>query len=92
MLDPAMSGMEIQAIRALARTMDERADEIERLLGSVTNQVDNLNWRGADRERFVKTWQSEHATNLRRVATGLREAAEHARGKAAEQERISQAR
>lgn len=86
-----MTGMEIQAIRRLARTMDDRAAEIERLLGTATSRVHSLNWRGNDRNRFVNDWDSQHAPKLRTVATGLRAAADDARRKATEQERISRA-
>lgn len=85
------SGMEIQAIRALARTMDNRADEIDTLASQAGSRVHGLSWRGNDRERFVNEWESTHAVRLRRVAEGLRDAANHARHKAAEQERVSRA-
>lgn len=83
------SGMEIAAIRSLARKMDSRAQEIESLLNRATAEVNGLNWHGADRDRFVRQWESEHARELRAVAAGLREAADQARRKAAEQERVS---
>lgn len=85
------SGMEISAIRSLACTMESRATEIEGLLNQATAEVNSLNWHGADRERFVREWESNHAGHLRGVAAGLREAAEQARYKAAEQERVSRA-
>jgi uncharacterized protein YukE len=85
------SGMEIAAIRSLARTMDDRAGEIDRLLAKASAEVNDLNWQGADRDRFVHEWEGTHAAHLRRVATGLRQAANDARRKAAEQERVSQA-
>ncbi len=85
------SGMEIAAIRSLARTMDGRADEIEHLMAQATAEVNGLTWRGEDRERFVREWESHHARQLLRVSAGLREAANHARRKASEQERISRA-
>ena len=85
------SGMEVQAIRALARTMESRADEIDGLVAQATSEVHGLTWRGNDRERFVREWDGTHASQLRRTAQGLREAAGHAWHKAAEQERISRA-
>lgn len=91
MSDDQYSGMEIAAIRSLARTMESRATEIEGLLNQATAEVNSLNWHGADRERFVNQWESDHASRLRGVAAGLREAAEQARYKAAEQERVSRA-
>lgn len=87
-----MTGMEIHAIRRLARTMDDRADEIEGTLNAVTGEIRSLNWHGSDRERFQRDWESDHVTRLRRVAAGLRTAADQARAKANEQERISAAR
>lgn len=83
------SGMEIAAVRSLARTMESRAQEIEGLLAQASVEVNGLNWHGADRERFVRQWETDHARQLRGVAAGLREAAQHARRKAAEQERAS---
>ena len=82
-------GMEIQAVRRFARTLDERAAEIERVIAAANARIDSINWRGNDRERFVRTWHDQHEGRLRRAATGMREAAGAARAKAAEQERIS---
>lgn len=85
------SGMEVQAIRALARTMESRAAEIEELVARAGTEVHGLTWRGNDRDRFVGEWDGVHATQLSRTAQGLRDAAGHAWRKAAEQERVSRA-
>ncbi len=86
------SGMEIAAIRGLARTLDARAGEIDALIARASSEVNSLVWSGADRDRFVNNWESHHAARLRKVAQGLRDAAGQARRKAAEQERVSRAR
>ena len=91
MTQPTMTGMEIEAVRSLARTMDARADEIDQLVASTSGVVSGMNWRGADRERFVGEWNGTHVSRLRRLSAGLRDAAERARQKAAQQERISRA-
>lgn len=82
-------GMEIQAVRRFARTLDERAAEIERVIGAANARVDSVSWRGNDRDRFVRDWHDVHEGRLRRAAAGMRDAAGAARAKAAEQERVS---
>lgn len=84
-----MIGMEIAAIRHLARTMDDRASAIETILRNATNRISSVEWAGNDRERFVRGWEDQHAPKLRAVAQGLRNAADKARFNASEQERIS---
>jgi len=85
-------GMETEQVRQLARQLDGRADEIERMLRSTTARLSGLPWVGADRERFLNTWNSTHAAKLHAVAKGLRDAAERARFNAAEQDRVSRSR
>lgn len=84
-----MSGMEIAAIRQLARLMDQRAETLESGVRRLTQRVQSLEWAGADRERFVGEWTSNHGPKLAAAAAGLRDAAERARRHANEQERIS---
>lgn len=84
-----MFGMEILAIRNLARTMEQRAGEIETLLRTTSQRIGGLEWSGTDRERFVGEWESTHAPKLAKVAAGLRDAAATARFNANEQERVS---
>ena len=82
-------GMESAQVRQLASQMDRRADEIDAMLRSTTARLSGLPWVGNDRNRFIDSWNSIHATKLRAVARGLREAAEKARFNANEQDRVS---
>lgn len=84
-----MFGMEILAIRNLAKSMEDRADDIESVLRNTTSRISGLEWAGADRERFVGEWEGTHAPKLAKVVAGLRDAAATARYNANEQERVS---
>lgn len=86
-----MIGMTIAQIQGLARAMDQRARQLEALLGQLTTAVREVPWAGDDRDRFVGEWDERHAQHLGEVVGGLRVAARQARDHAAEQERVSRA-
>jgi uncharacterized protein YukE len=87
-----LSGMDISQIRAMAKNMDRKADELRRLVDSLTGQVHAASWAGNDRNRFVDEWGHRHAAALRRVADDLDTSARQARDHANAQERASKAR
>lgn len=84
-----MSGMDVDDVRAIARVLDAKADDIENTLGRVGRELADVEWVGRDRNRFVDNWEGSHAVQLRGVVAGLREAASGARADAADQERKS---
>ena len=85
-------GMDVVAIRHLARQLDTQASEAELAVRELTSVLAQTSWVGADRTRFTESWESQHAPAMRRTAQLLREAAELARNNANAQERKSSAR
>ncbi len=83
------TGMDIVAVRQLAQQMNTKADEIRALSQQLTNQLQNTQWVGADRERFLGDWQSQYVTALSRVADGLVSASQAANQNALQQEQAS---
>jgi uncharacterized protein YukE len=83
------TGMDIPAVRQLATTMNQKADEIDALRQQLTNQLGNTQWVGADRNQFSNDWSGMYTNSLNQVAQGLRDAATRASNNAAEQEAAS---
>lgn len=79
------TGMDIDAVRQLSQQMKAKADEIRNLSQQLTGQLQNTQWVGADHDRFVNDWQSQHVAALTRVAEGL-EAASTAASQNAQQQ------
>jgi uncharacterized protein YukE len=85
----AFEGMDIDAVRILASSMDGSAEQITTLMQRLTQQLQSTDWRGPDRERFLSNWQGQHVPQLNNVVNGLRDASTCARRNAEEQEQVS---
>ena len=85
----AITGMDIEAVRAFARQLAAKADEIEAIANGLTGQLDGVQWIGSDAENFRSEWQSSHRSQLRTVAVALRDASQTANGNANQQEQAS---
>lgn len=83
------TGMDIAAVRILSQQMTAKAGDIRTLMQQLTSQLDGTQWVGADRERFVGDWQSQHCSALNNVIQGLEAAAQRATKNADEQEAAS---
>jgi uncharacterized protein YukE len=73
-----LSGMDIAAVRNLARRMSDEANQIRALVNQVTSRLHSAEWRGRDREEFIRRWESGHAAALRRVIEGLEDGSRRA--------------
>ena len=85
------TGMDIGAVRTLSQQLTAKAGEIRTLMQQLTSQLNNTQWVGADRERFVGDWQSQHCTALNNVIQGMEDAATRASKNADDQEATSNA-
>ena len=84
-----ITGMEIRAIRLLAKKLEAQAAEIESTASATRSKIHAVNWKGADRNRFVDQWDHQHAPRLAQIVNGLRDAAKAANQSALRQERAS---
>jgi hypothetical protein len=82
-------GMDVVAIRHLARQLEIQANEAESATRELTGALASTEWIGADQSRFADAWAAQHAPAMRRAAQLLQEAAEIARTSALQQERTS---
>lgn len=69
-----MTGMDIAQVRSLSRQLRSEATDIERVISSMTAELHGLPWKGNDRERFLREWDSTHVRALRRVVGSLESA------------------
>lgn len=83
------TGMDITGVRQLATQLGSKADAIQTITQELSGLLQNTQWIGADRERFVNDWQSQHVAALTKVITGLNDAARIATTNAQEQETAS---
>ena len=82
-------GMDIEAVQALSQMMNTKADEIQQIMGQLTNSLQGAQWVGTDRERFLSDWQGTHVQHLSTVVQGLHDAAQKAAQNAQEQSSTS---
>lgn len=83
------TGMNVGEVRDLATVLNQKADEIDTLSGTVTSKLSGTNWVGTDRTNFENDWQSTGVQSLKTVAQMLRDAGQRATNNANEQEQAS---
>ena len=85
----AQLGLDPEAVRALARKLEQDAGTIEQIRSALGGQLQNVVWTGRDSEQFREQWSNTHAPALTRVIEALREAGAKANSNAAAQEQTS---
>ncbi len=86
-----LTGMDIEQVRNMGRTMQQKSDEIRNIihtLDGLVNQIPGV-WRGHDAEQFKGWWQNEHRGHLSQVAEQLHGLGQSALNNAQEQENVS---
>jgi uncharacterized protein YukE len=86
----SMVGMNIDEVKQLAQQMQQAASQLQQMIGQITNALNNAQWVGPDRDRFVSDWQQLHTQALNGVANGLNQAAQTANVQVQKQETASQ--
>lgn len=84
-----MTGMDIAAVRALAKQLKSGATEIDQITKKLTAKLESTPWVGNDQKRFLSDWKGSHTSALRKVADGLTDASQKAETNAREQEDVS---
>lgn len=83
------AGLDVMAIRHLARQLDIQAREIESASKELTSLIANTEWFGLDSRRFAEAWHANRMPQLRHAAQLLAEAAQLANRGASKQENVS---
>ncbi len=80
---PRFSGMDLEEIERLSKTLHVESGRIEREANAMTATLENLPWVGNDQKRFLEVWRSRHLPALMNAAKGFetasREAHQHVR-------------
>jgi uncharacterized protein YukE len=82
-------GMDVESARALAVTMQSKADEIDSVANLLNSQLGSLYWEGPDAVAYRADWNSVHYSQLIAVSASLREAATRVTNNASAQETTS---
>lgn len=85
----AVVGMDVQEVRNLATQLNSKADEIDSIANSLSNQLNSVQWIGTDADNFRHDWQSSYASQLRNICSALRDASSRATSNANQQEQTS---
>jgi uncharacterized protein YukE len=66
----AWQGMDVEAVEAAARQLQEMAQRTTRLVAKVDGEVSDLgaNWNGVDSQRYVQQWQGQYKAVLTKSA------------------------
>lgn len=78
-----------EEVESLAMEFDNKAGDVENLIGAITTRLQSTTWRGADRESFEASWSGEMTNNLTQLANALRETGQIANNNAQQQRTAS---
>src|SRR5574340_1626852 len=87
----ALVGADVEALRALARTLTDAAERLDGTGRAVTGALSQTRWAGNDAERFRADWHQLSRGQLSSAASALREAAQALQRNALEQEQARSA-
>ena len=81
----AIWGADVQQLRDLGKQLQSGATDIETQKSKLNQLLNTTDWKGPDADKFRGEWDSNHMTQLTRVAEALKEAGQKA-GKNADQQ------
>ena len=81
----AIWGADVQQLKDLGGKLQAGATEIENQKSNLDKVLHSTDWKGPDADKFRGDWDSNHMTQLSRVAEALKEAGQKA-GKNADQQ------
>lgn len=84
-----MLGMDVAAVRQLAKIMNQKAEEVTGAMNAIDAQLRSVQWNGKDADGFRNEWTGTHKTQLTKVAAALKDASAKATKNAAQQEQTS---
>jgi uncharacterized protein YukE len=87
--DMAVWGLDVEQVRTLSTQLNQKAQDIQGILSSLTSQLNGTAWEGPDATQFRNDWNGQHTSSLRQVISALQEAAGNAQRNAAAQETTS---
>lgn len=67
-------GADLEQLAMLRNSLVQQSEVIERLAGTVRNQLGDTAWHGPAAERFRSAWSSDYEPSLRRLQAALQEA------------------
>lgn len=78
-------GLDVQAVTQLGATLNQKSQEIQGILQTLSSQLQSADWRGPDGDRFRNDWDGRHRPALQNVSEALREAGSTAQKNAQQQ-------
>jgi uncharacterized protein YukE len=84
-----MLGMDVEQVRAFASFVDQKANDIDGIISSISSKLSQTQWVGNDRQKFESDWNGQLTTALKNVAQALRDTKDRANNNALEQEQAS---
>lgn len=85
----AVWGLDVQQVRQLSSQLNQKAEEIQSALSTLTSSLANTQWEGPDATAFRNDWSGQHTAALKQVIQALRDASNKAAQNATAQEQTS---
>ena len=85
----AIWGADVVQLKELGSKLQAGASEIETQKSNLNKALHSTDWKGPDADKFRGEWDSNHMTQLSKVAEALKEAGQKARQNADQQDQTS---
>lgn len=86
-----MLGADVDALDALGKKLEEVAQQVDQAKQQVGTQLQAVEWKGQDADKFKQDWESTGTKNLQQVVELLRRTGEVVKKQAQDQRSASNA-
>jgi uncharacterized protein YukE len=69
-------GAEMGQLQSLGQSFIRESQDVARLTGAISGQVNSTWWKGPAAERFRASWEGDFAPTLRRLEAALQQASQ----------------
>jgi len=87
----AQLGADVEQLDQLARKFEQEAQQIAQATQQISSQVNSTWWKGPDADKFRNEWESQFASQLKKIAEALRQVGTVVRKQAQQQRQTSAA-
>ncbi len=87
----AQLGADVEQLDQLSKKFDQEAQALSQATSQITAQVNSTWWKGPDAEKFRNEWESQFASQLKKISEALRQVGTVVRKQAQQQRQTSAA-
>jgi len=73
----AFEGLDVDGAQTVVSAVNNAPSDLQGILNNLTNQIQGIQWQGADREQFLSAWQQASSQLMNQIHQVLQDTATH---------------